>query len=253
MICAAFGGVEVKMAIEVFNRYEEKYILTQAEYDAIIGEIESNMDKDAHNEGDRFYPISNIYYDTPDFHLIRTSLMRPKYKEKLRLRSYGKIGSEDMSFLEIKKKYRGLVNKRRTKLIRAEAEQFLKTGTPPEVRDYMNPQVLNELTYFVNHYKLCPAAFVGYDRLAFFGRDHSDLRISLDKNIRGRTYDLTLGNADGEPILEDGYYLMEIKTRFAKPLWLTHVLTRNNIRRAHFSKYGTYYTMLLEKRRIKIG
>ena len=245
--------MEITMAIEVFNRYEEKYILTKAEFDAIIGEIEANMDKDAHNEDGSFYPISNIYYDTPDFHLIRTSLMRPKYKEKLRLRSYGKIGGGDMSFLEIKKKYRGLVNKRRTKLIRTEAEQFIKTGIAPEVKDYMNAQVLNELTYFINHYKLRPAAFVGYDRLAFFGRDNSDLRISFDKNIRGRTYDLTLGNADGEPILDDGYYLMEIKTRFAKPLWLTHLLTQNNIQRVHFSKYGTYYTMMLEKRSVKIG
>ena len=241
------------MAIEVFNRYEEKYVLTQAEYDAIIGEIEANMDKDAHNEGDVFYPISNIYYDTSDFHLIRTSLMRPKYKEKLRLRSYGKIGGGDMAFLEIKKKYRGLVNKRRTKLIRSEAEEFLKTGVKPEVKDYMNAQVLNELTYFINRYKLRGAAFVGYDRLAFFGRGSSDLRISFDKNIRGRTYDLNLGNTDGEPILGDGYYLMEIKTRFAKPLWLVHLLTQNNIQREHFSKYGTYYTMLLEKQRIKIG
>lgn len=241
------------MAIEVFNRYEEKYILTKAEFEAIIGEIGEHMDKDAHNEGNKFYPISNIYYDTPDFHLIRTSLMRPKYKEKLRLRSYGKIGKEDISFLEIKKKYRGLVNKRRTKLIRSEVEQFVKTGTQPEYKDYMNGQVLNELTYFINHYKLRPAAFVGYDRLAFFGRDNSDLRISFDKNIRGRAYDLTLGNVDGEPILADGYYLMEIKTRFAKPLWLAHMLTRHNIRRAHFSKYGTYYKMLLENQSIKIG
>ena len=241
------------MAIEVFNRYEEKYILTEAEFDAIIGEISANMDKDSHNEGDTFYPISNIYYDTPDFHLIRTSLMRPKYKEKLRLRSYGKIGSGDMSFLEIKKKYRGLVNKRRTKLIRTEAEEFLKTGMPPEYKEYMNGQVLNELTYFINHYKLRPAAFVGYDRLAFFGRDGSDLRISFDKNIRGRTYDLTLSNTDGEPILGDGYYLMEIKTRLAKPLWLTHLLTRNHIQRAHFSKYGAYYKMLLENESLKIG
>ena len=241
------------MAIEVFNRYEEKYILTQAEFDAVIGEISENMDKDAHNKDNEFYPISNIYYDTPDFHLIRTSLMRPKYKEKLRLRSYGKIGSGDMSFLEIKKKYRGLVNKRRTTLIRSEAEEFLKTGTPPEIKDYMNKQVLNELTYFINHYKLRPAAFVGYDRLAFLGRDNSDLRISFDKNIRGRSYDLTLGNTDGEPILEDGYYLMEIKTRFAKPLWLAHLLTQKRIQRSHFSKYGAYYKMLLENRSVKTG
>lgn len=236
------------MAIEVFNRYEEKYILTQAEFDAVIGEIEKHMDKDIHNENGRFYPISNIYYDTPDFNLIRTSLMHPKYKEKLRLRSYGKIGKDDISFLEIKKKYHGLVNKRRTKLIREEAEQFIETGDAPEYKEYMNGQVLNELCWFVNHHKLRPAAFVGYDRLAFFGRGDSDLRISFDKNIRGRTDNLTLSNTEGEPILEDGRYLMEIKTRFAKPLWLTHLLTNNNINRSHFSKYGTYYTMLLEER-----
>ncbi len=236
------------MAIEVFNRYEEKYILTQSEFDLLVNEIERHMDKDSYNADGKFYPISNIYYDTPDYSLIRTSLMHPKYKEKLRLRSYGRIDEGDMSFLEIKKKYHGLVNKRRTKLIRREAERFIKTGDEPEYKEYMNGQVLNELCWFINHHKLRPAAFVGYDRLAFFGRDGSDLRISFDKNIRGRDYNLTLSDTDGEPILEEGYYLMEIKTRFSKPLWLAHLLTEHNIQRSHFSKYGTYYTMLLENK-----
>ncbi len=237
------------MAIEVFNRYEEKYILSESDFIFLTECIERHMDKDPHNRDGEFYPISNIYYDTPDFSLIRTSLMRPAYKEKLRLRSYGKTDENDMAFLEIKKKYRGLVNKRRTKLIRAEAERFIKTGAAPEYKEYMNGQVLSELCWFINHHRLRPAAFVGYDRLAFFGRGGSDLRISFDKNIRGRSYNLTLSSTDGTPILEDGYYLMEIKTRFSKPLWLAHLLTERNIRRAHFSKYGTYYTMLLNEKK----
>jgi len=215
------------------------------------------MEPDFHNIGRKPYIISNIYYDTSDDFLIRHSLSKPLYKEKLRLRSYGIPGEEDKVFLEIKKKFNGKVNKRRTKLTLDEAYEFLETGKPPEVKSYMNEQVLKELEYFLQIYDLKPKLYLAYDRIAYFEKNNADLRVSFDMNIRSRRYDLKLENGDfGDLLLDEGMYLMEVKTSLAKPLWLTHMLDELEIRRRSFSKYGTEYTNMireqLEKER-KVG
>lgn len=230
------------MAIEIFNRYEHKYILDNDTYEKVISVMDEYMELDLHNKNHGTYTIENIYYDTADDYLIRTSLSKPKYKEKLRLRAYGVPDMSDKVFLEIKKKYNGIVNKRRTKLTLEDAYEFLNTGAAPEIKEYMNEQVLKEITYFLNLYKLEPKLYLAYDRIAYFEKGNDDLRISFDTNIRSRRYDLRLDHGDyGELLLKDNPYIMEIKTSLAKPLWLCDMLTALNIKRQSFSKYGTEF------------
>lgn len=230
------------MPIEVFNRYEHKYLLDKETFERVIKVMDEHMVIDSHNFNHKPYTISNIYFDTPDDYLIRTSLEKPEYKEKLRLRSYGVPKENSRVFLEIKKKFKGIVNKRRTALTLSEAYDFAKTGKAPELKEYMNKQVLSELEYFLKIYDLQPKLYLAYDRIAYFEKDNADLRISFDMNIRSRRYDLALEHGDyGEKLLPHGVYLMEIKTSLAKPLWLTNMLTELNIKRVSFSKYGTEF------------
>ena len=140
------------MAVEVFNRYEHKYILDKKQYEKITELLKEHMELDSHNKDNTTYTISNIYYDTPDDYLIRTSLSKPDYKEKLRLRTYGVFDSNSMVFLEIKKKFNGIVNKRRTKIKLDEAYKFLESGIPPSPEKYINSQVMRELEYFISIY-----------------------------------------------------------------------------------------------------
>lgn len=134
------------MAIEVFNRYEHKYILDRATYRQVIEIMDMHMELDKYNAGPKPYTIANIYYDTADDYLIRKSLSKPVYKEKLRLRAYGVPDRDTKVFLEIKKKYKGIVNKRRTTLKLDEAYRFIQSGRVPPIQDYMNEQeFLNEL------------------------------------------------------------------------------------------------------------
>lgn len=230
------------MAIEVFNRYEYKYLLDKETYEKVMVIMNEHMNLDLYNIGGKAYTISNIYYDTPDDFLIRTSLSSPLYKEKLRLRSYGIPQISSKVFLEIKKKYQGLVNKRRTTLILDEAYDFVEKGKAPKQKEYMNAQVVSEIEYFLNIYDLEPKLFLAYDRIAYFSKESDDLRISFDTNIRSRRYDLGLEMGDyGSQLLDIGVYLMEIKTALAMPLWLTHMLAELGIKRSSFSKYGTEF------------
>lgn len=238
------------MAIEIFNRFEHKYRLDTETFHKVLKIMDKYMELDSHCENHALYTIANIYYDTPDNALIRESLSKPKYKEKLRLRSYGIPDIDSKVFLEIKKKYCGLVNKRRTTLELAEAYNFIETKKRPIIKDYMNEQVTKELEYFVNNYELVPKVYIAYDRLAYFEKGNDDLRISFDTNIRTRRNDLALEMGDhGQKLLGDDVWLMEIKTSLAKPLWLCDMLSELEIRSSSFSKYGTEYNNMLEKQK----
>ncbi len=234
------------MAIEIFNRYEQKYILNSKDMEMLLPVIQTHMDTDPYNQNGTPYTISNIYYDTPDDHMIRTSLGKPRYKEKLRLRGYGVPGPQDKVFLEIKKKYKGIVNKRRTTLSLPEAYAWLETGTAPTPKPYMNKQVLCELAYSIQFYRPVAKVYLAYDRLAFFDHDDPDLRISFDQNIRTRRASLRLeAGSHGCPLIPENTWIMEIKTAKTMPLWLTNALASLNIRSRSFSKYGAEYQNML--------
>jgi hypothetical protein len=242
------------MAIEVFNRTECKYLIDNETYKNLENRLLKYMELDEYNKEHEFYTISNIYYDTPDSHLIRTSLSKPEYKEKLRVRSYGIPRAEDKVYLEIKKKVCGLVNKRRTKLKLNEAYEFVKNGVKPELKSYMNKQVLNEIEYILKLYDLEPKLYLAYDRKALFCRENRDLRITFDTNIRSRRYDLKLESGDyGESLLEKDTWLMEVKAEKTMPLWLCRLLSEFKVYKTSFSKYGKEYEKMLLNDKIVKG
>ncbi|MVP01276.1 polyphosphate polymerase domain-containing protein [Paenibacillus lutrae] len=230
------------MTIEVFNRYENKYLLDDTSFRMIHEKLLAYMELDEYNRKHTFYSISNLYYDTRDHALIRNSLLKPKYKEKLRLRAYGVPQPGAKVYMEIKKKVHGLVNKRRTALRTDEAYEFVRTGVKPELASYMNKQVLSEIEYFLQRYALEPKVYLAYDRIAMFSKESRDLRITFDCNIRSRRSDLMLESGNhGEPLLGAGQWLMEVKAEKTIPVWLARLLSEHSMFRTSFSKYGNEY------------
>lgn len=230
------------MAIEVFNRHEIKYLLTDDLYHKIKPVLEEYMEVDAHSRNGDFYNICNVYYDTPNHDIIRKSIDKPSYKEKLRLRSYGVVGSGDRVYLEIKKKFNGFVNKRRSSLILSEACEYIRTKDKPAQKPYMNLQVLNEIDYMLHKYPLQPMLFLSYDRNALFGKEDPSFRITFDTNIRTRRDEvgLTIGT-QGELLIPKGLWIMEAKAENAVPLWFAKLLSSYKLYPTSFSKYGSEY------------
>ena len=224
---------------DVFARYEKKYKLTLSQYAALRRWLQDRMEVDSYG----LHTICNIYYDTPDFQLIRTSLEKPVYKEKLRLRSYGVPGGDTPVFVELKKKYQSVVYKRRVVLPEQEALQSFRENTPLPLQS----QIADEIEYFRSYYSpLRPTAFLSYEREAFRMTDGSDFRVTFDENILCRNRDFSLGSEIyGVSLLPEGCTLMELKTPGGLPLWLTSVLTRFHIYQTSFSKYGTAYQKFL--------
>ncbi|GHU79916.1 molecular chaperone [Clostridia bacterium] len=230
------------MAIEVFNRYENKYLIDGDTLRSLIPRISGYMEPDAYNKRLQAYSISNIYYDTWDSHLIRSSLSKPKYKEKLRLRAYGVPDSGSKVYVEIKKKCAGLVNKRRSALRLGEAYRFLEDGRLPAAEAYMNRQVLGEIQYLLQRQSLSPAVCLSYDRLAWFGLGQHDVRVSFDSNVRARRDDILLEHgAYGALLLPEDMYVMEVKVARSIPVWLSKLMAEYRIYPQSFSKYGAEY------------
>jgi SPX domain protein involved in polyphosphate accumulation len=236
----------LKMAIEVFNRYENKYMVDEKTYARLQTRLSDYMKLDSYNKRFETYPICNIYYDTPDSHLIRTSLMKPSYKEKIRLRSYGTPSKNSKVYVEIKKKFRGLGNKRRSALPLDEAYAFLASGKIPDIDCGMNIQVLSEIAYMLEQHRLVPKVYLSCERRAYFGTGRHDLRISFDTDIVARREDLFLESGIyGKSLLPEGKWLMEIKTSESIPIWLCRTLSELHIYPVSFSKYGTEYKLSL--------
>jgi hypothetical protein len=236
------------LAIEIFSRVELKYLLSTEDVDALMPLLAENMDCDPYNFGGKTYQISNIYFDTAQNELIIKSLEKPVYKEKLRLRSYGRVENPEQTvFLEIKKKFDGVVYKRRTPFTYNNAISFLEEQKLPE-NEKTNWQVLREIMDLQKRYVLLPRVFISYERLAFFGNNNSDFRITLDRNIITRREDLKLDSEIyGTPLLQEGMWLMEAKAFKSFPLWFAKFLSNRKIYSRSFSKYGSEYRVYRSK------
>lgn len=237
------------MSIKTFKRYESKFLLNEMQYKSILPNLLEHMRLDKYCRDGQEYTISNIYYDTKSSSIIRHSLSKPYYKEKLRLRSYSLQNSSGSEvFLELKKKIGGIVNKRRAVLTLGEAYNFLEHGIRPQNIDYLNKQVLNEIECFLKHNAVQPAVYISYDRKALFGKDDRDFRVTFDHNIITRRQDVSLEKGRfGEDQLQPGQYLMEVKVAAAVPMWLANLLSEYRIYKTSYSKYGKEYKMSLLK------
>ncbi|MCM1507740.1 MAG: polyphosphate polymerase domain-containing protein [Ruminococcus flavefaciens] len=231
------------MAINTFARKEIKFLLDMKQYENLMETLQIYMNPDKFCVGGKEYGIYNIYYDTPDDYLIRESLSKPYYKEKIRLRSYYSPASpEDLVFLEIKKKIGGIVTKRRVSMTLAESDEYFRTRKKPQSKKYITEQVFRELDVFLDMYPVSPKQYISYQREAFFGKDDKDFRLTFDRQLTERRYDLGLGyESYGNQIIREDQRLMEVKVGNAVPEWLIEKLSELGIYKTSFSKYGRAY------------
>ena len=239
------------MAVQLnFKRYEIKYLLTNEQRDRL------RILMDRYMVADEWGPstVCNVYYDTPSRVLVRRSAEHPDYKEKVRIRSYGIRKPDAPLFLELKKKYDGVVYKRRCTISADRAQALLAGKGDPQT------QIERELDFTCKRYGgLEPAFFIAYDREAFYAKDDHEFRMTFDRRVRTRDYDLRLDVSDeAEQLLDDDLTLLEVKAGGAIPLWLVEFLSGEGIYKVRFSKVGIAWQRQLTKelerrRRSRIG
>lgn len=196
------------------------------------------------------HTILNIYLDNRNNDLIRSSLGKPVYREKLRLRAYGQQAEDNSpAFLEIKKKFRGITYKRRLELNYKELHDYITDGELPGKRG----QVFEEIDYMIRRMSLKPKIVICYDREAYYGNDDKEFRLTFDGNIRFRRDDLDLrSGAYGEYLSTQPFTVMEVKSAGAIPIWLVRILSEQKIYCGSFSKYGTIFSTEVRKKMVSI-
>lgn len=221
--------------IETFRRTEKKFLLTEKQYNSFIKKINDKVNKDHYFKS----TICNIYFDTNNYDLIINSIDKPIYKEKIRLRSYNVPKLNDTVFLEIKKKYKGVVGKRRIKVKLKDFYKYIDDGITPDC----NFQIMNEIDYCFKKYDLKPVMFLAYDRYSYYDKLNKNFRITIDENIRSREDDLKLEYGDaGKLYFKEKMYIMEAKALDAYPMWFIKILSDLKIYSTSFSKYGSIYS-----------
>jgi len=225
--------------IVTMKRYELKYILSAEQVEALRRGLEGHMEVDAYG----LTSIASLYYDTPDYRLIRYSIEKPEFKEKIRLRSYGLAKPDSTVFLELKRKAYGIVYKRRVPTTQSAVKRFFNY----EGDICADGQIAREISYFRGFYKkLVPACLIIYDRTAYF-EPGGDLRLTIDYNPRYRVERLDLSSGmDGVSLLPEGAAILEVKVQQAIPLWLTSIFDGAKIYKGSFSKYGEAYKRQLQ-------
>ena len=228
--------------ITVMKRYEIKYILNSEQVSFLTNSLKEYMEVDKYGKTS----IASLYYDTLDNRLIRESIEKNQYKEKIRVRSYGLNKDGKPLYLELKRKAFGIVYKRRIETNIIEIKDFFENKS----NIYMNNQIGKEITYFRDLYKtLKPACLIIYDRIAYLEKNGS-LRLTIDMNPRYRVNNLNLNTSlDGIPLLDEGYAILEIKVEDSIPLWLCKILSNGKIYKSSFSKYGEAYKKEMDKRK----
>lgn len=226
--------------IMIFKRYEKKYLLNKNQYEQLMSVIREKLIPDVYGKS----TLCSLYLDTPDFLLIRNSIDAIAYKEKLRLRSYGVPQKDKVVYFEIKKKYRGVVYKRRVSMTPEKVANYIESGEMP-----FDSQIMREIDYLMKFYhQPKPNVCILCEREAFFDEKNADVRLTFDQNLRYRYgFPKTDNVNDGTPIVDDGQYIMEIKTPGAMPLWLANALSECKIYPKSFSKYAHAYFDILKK------
>lgn len=228
----------------VFKRYEIKYMITRGQKEKVLEAMFPYMKQDKFGHT----TIRNVYFDTDNYMLVRRSMEKPVYKEKLRIRSYKRVEPQEDVFIELKKKFQNVVYKRREELSQEETTEWLESESFPK-----NTQIGAEIDYFFKLYRtLKPRVFLSYERDAFYSLDGSDFRVTFDENILAREQELSLSSdVWGEKLIDDDIVLMEIKTTGSIPLYMTGALAKERIYKTSFSKYGTAYEKMYIERNKK--
>ena len=218
----------------IFAREEKKFLLTKQQAELLKEYFDEYLKKDVFHQ----YKICNIYYDTRNFDMFRRSCEKPVYKEKLRLRTYGTPKLTDEAYLEVKKKYKGTVYKRRMQLPLQEAYCMIDDNMQREAEDINE----KEIRYLLERYDVIPQVYLSYEREAYVWHDNKDFRITFDYDMKYRMEQVGLEHGDeGQQILEDDFVLMELKCSQNLPYEFVRLLNEWEIFPRSFSKIGYVY------------
>ena len=222
-----------------FKRIETKYIVHKETLALLKEEFKAHLVPDD-------YPtstITNIYFDSADFQMIRDALARKNERKKIRMRTYtNNPNLNSPAFLEIKSKDEmGIGHKFRLTATAHTILDFVEYGIRSEqITDEAISEELDNLRLV--HNGIAPMMYIYYDRFSMKGIEDPNVRVTIDHNLIYRDENLDFESGKyGQPLLDEDYVIMEVKVPGMCPAWLQNILDKHGLVDQSFSKYGNAY------------
>lgn len=217
--------------INLMQRYEKKYLLTFEQAENLKAFLSTKISLDIHHIGHEPYHIHSYYFDNSDHKIVKMSMESPAYKEKIRLRIYGK--DNHMIFIETKKKFLGQSYKYRKSIDKDVAQNILNL----DYKDIMSDSIDDRRMYdMILQYNLKPHIELDYDRLAY-ENSMEGIRVTFDTNLSYKY----VSQSKSTKLFED-YVILEVKCHRAFPMWMSKYLSEQRLHHQSLSKYGASYT-----------
>lgn len=252
-----------------FRRIELKYVVPERLVEQFTDRISpfTEFDPFLKQQGRSSYPVTSLYFDSFDLTCLFQKEAGWLARRKIRLRTYdGDFSSEGTAFLEIKRRHDFLVSKDRLPLsIGVEDPEGTSRGTLRQLLKRVSDagqHVVDEAKTLDAWYNLRSTALVAYDRIAFVGKEDPELRLTIDRDLKGvwrppalrgpmpyrrcgihpvipRLVAYGTHSAPGpNPLEATAYNIIEFKFSHSIPGWLHNIVIDMQLARSAYSKYG---------------
>ncbi len=185
------------------------------------------------------YTVRSIYLDSPDFKCYYEKLDGIHTRKKLRIRGYNRREDTPRVFFEIKRKNDNFVSKDRARVPIRDIRNALQNSNSVMYLDDEERKYLNNFYFYYHLRRLEPKVLVVYDREPFQCKFGSNLRITIDKNLRSKVvydYDMLFDEEDLVSSFRNEF-ILEIKFYQVLPEWIDKVIGRYDLTRIAVSKY----------------
>lgn len=234
------GYQQTASRLHAFNRYEIKYFIDELQVPRLRDELAARMDADRFSPRGG-YPVTSLYYDTPDLRFFWEKIEGLKFRRKLRMRLYGppsECTDETPVQIEIKQRVNRVTQKRRIALPYSLAKRWLN-GRQEIESDPGHQPFIHEVTTLIGNLDLRPIVTTGYLREAFVGRDADlGLRVTIDHKVHGRDRDFDFtANAENRFVIPPKLAILEVKANERVPYWVSDLCARMDMSVIRVSKY----------------
>lgn len=200
-------------------------------------------------EYEGIHELSSLYFDTPDFELMREVQEEGAYQELFRMRTDALLMKESLVAMEIVKQFNGRKSLRSVLIPYVNAQSFLRNYRKHVLKVGVEAQISREIEYLVSGRNLVPKVVISSDRISVVSTKKGRLEMDFDFNIRWRTADLDLkkGNV-GEFVDPTLNVLMTVKSEGNHPQWFRELVEELNLCESSFSSLMvTYKEQLFRK------
>jgi SPX domain protein involved in polyphosphate accumulation len=252
--------------LPVLERYELKYTIPAEWVAPISAFVEPYCSLDYHSSvaPDGFYQVNSLYFDSPDFVLLRNRLGGLHDRFNMRVRTYGAAPVAPW-FLEVKRKIGDIIRKYRARVKDIDLARTLDPAADPSEflaspRDAANAALFRRLAHA---YNAAPVVQTTYRRKAYFSVCDDYARVTFDAGMRylARTeYNpLPVEEAFAPTDLEDRFdegtsVVLELKCQAKNvPIWMVDLIRAFDLRRRSFSKYSAAMAQVFRRYEFEPG